>query len=182
MSLWAFIQIESPNLWHFLLVQLQLSFTFYRCFPGHILLAFLPQWFCLTSNLFPLFLRGWLFLCVLHSRTHCHVLLNTLQSNVAHRHRHSPKGSRQGHNSSVRLRISESSLKLCSTLNLSRNSDGTDRAVEQFKEDENAREQKDSSGSAETQKTLDQMTALIVKRQGKPKSCRRSVLGGWFSE
>ena len=35
--------------------------------PGHFLLAFLPQWFCLTSNLFPLFLRGWLFLCVLHS-------------------------------------------------------------------------------------------------------------------
>lgn len=97
---------------------------------------------------------------------HCHVLLNTLQSDVAHRHRHSPKGSRQGYNSSVRLQISESSLKLCSTLNLSRNSDGTDRAVEQFKEDENAREQKDSSGSAETQKTLDQMTALIVKRQG----------------
>ena len=97
---------------------------------------------------------------------HYHVLLNTLRSDVAHRHRHSPKGSRQGYNSTVRLRISESSLKLCSTLNLSRNSDGTDREVEQFKEDENAREQKDSSGSAETQKTLDQMTALIVKRQG----------------
>ena len=49
------------------LVQPQLSFTFYHCFPGHFLLAFLPQWSCLTSNLFPLFLRGWLFLCVLHS-------------------------------------------------------------------------------------------------------------------
>lgn len=97
---------------------------------------------------------------------HCHVLLNTLQPNVAHRHRHSPKGSRQGYNSNVRLRKPESYLKLCSTLNLSRNSDRTDRAAEQFKEDENAREQKDSSGSAETQKTLAQMTALIVKKTG----------------
>lgn len=56
---------------------------------------------------------------------------------------------------------------------------GTNRAIEQFKKaDENAREQKGSSGSKKAQKTLDQMTAHIVKRQEEHESCRRSAIEG----
>lgn len=56
---------------------------------------------------------------------------------------------------------------------------GTNRAIEQFKKaDENAREQKGSSGSKKSQKTLDQMTAHIVKRQEEHESCRRSATEG----
>ena len=68
------------------------------------LVVFLSWLVFLTSN-FLYFFHGLLFSGVLHSHVHSHVLVNVLQSDMAHRHRSSPSGNQQGYKSTVRLQI-----------------------------------------------------------------------------
>ena len=179
MSLWVFIQTESPNLWPFLLVQPQLSFTFYHCFPGHFLLAFLPQWFCLTSNLFPLFLRGWLFLCVLHS-------LPRSSEHIAIWRCPQTQTFPQGKPSRLQFQCKTANIRVFFeavlhfepfkkqwwnrqsswTIQGGRKCQGTER---EFRLSRNSED-------------LGPDDCPYCKETGEPQSCRRSVLGGWFSE